>query len=116
MHDISVTAYSPFGSPTRGWKTEKDPVISFDDPKLIEMGKEYRKTTAQIMLRYLVEIGTIPIPKSVRKERLMENANIFDFHLQSKDVQILDGYNINYRSVAAETLKESNEYPFNEEF
>lgn len=115
-HKIYVTAYSPFGSPSRPWKKATDLVISFDDPKLIEIGNKYGKTTAQIMLRYLIQIGTIPIPKSINEERLIQNADVFDFELNETDMMVLDSYNCNYRSVPADELRKSTDYPFFEEY
>lgn len=113
---IEVTSYSPFGSPSRPWKSETDPVISFRDPKLVQIGDKYGKTSAQVMLRYLVQIGTIPIPKSVNRERLIQNGNIFDFELSKSDMDILDSYNRNFRSVSADVYAGKPNYPFDEEF
>lgn len=52
---ILITAYSPLGSPNRPWAKPDDPKL-LDDKKLIELGKKYNKTSAQILLRYQVRI------------------------------------------------------------
>jgi len=52
---------------------------------------KYRKTPAQIALRWNLQKDIITIPKSVRKERIKENADIFDFELSSEDVKRIDG-------------------------
>jgi diketogulonate reductase-like aldo/keto reductase len=51
------------------------------------------------MLRWSVQHGNIVIPKSVTRERIRDNMNIFDFELASKDLVVLDGLNEDYRTV-----------------
>ncbi|MFJ6122873.1 aldo/keto reductase [Streptomyces sp. NPDC092129] len=53
----------------------------FTNPLLAEIGKEYGKSVAQVVLRWLTQRGVIAIPKSVRPERMAENIDIFDFQL-----------------------------------
>lgn len=65
-----------------------------------------------LFCRYVLQLGTIPVPKSSNPGRIKQNIDIFDFELSPEDMQVLDGYNKNYRAVPAEELKESNEYPF----
>ncbi len=58
----------------------------FTNPTLAEIGRKYNKSVAQVTLRWLIQSGVIIIPKSVRKERMAENINIFDFELDSDDM------------------------------
>lgn len=51
-----------------------------------KVGNRYNKSTAQVVLRYLVQRGVIVIPKSVHKERMIQNFNIFDFKLNEDDM------------------------------
>ncbi|KAK6635424.1 hypothetical protein RUM44_000675 [Polyplax serrata] len=94
--DIIVTGYSPLGSATRPWAAANDPVL-LDDPKLKEIATRLGKTVAQIALRYLVQSGVAPIPKSANPVRLMENINIFDFQLSDEDMKAIDGLHRNFR-------------------
>ena len=55
-----------------------------------ELCKKYNKTTAQIILRWNLQKGVVTIPKSVHKNRIVSNADIFDFELSQKDVDYLD--------------------------
>lgn len=59
------------------------------DPELLVLGEKYKKTPAQIQLRYLIERDIVPIPKSNSKERMAENFNIFDFKIEDKDMKEL---------------------------
>ena len=55
------------------------------------LAKELKKSTAQIMIRWALQRGQTVIPKSIRPERIKENANVFDFNLNEEQMQILDG-------------------------
>ncbi|MBQ9371840.1 MAG: aldo/keto reductase [Thermoguttaceae bacterium] len=58
----------------------------FRAPTLLELAAKYEKTTGQIMLRWLIQRGIVVIPKTVHKERMLENINVFDFTLDSDDM------------------------------
>ena len=66
------------------------------DP-LKELAEKYGKTIAQIVLRWDLQKGVVTIPKSVKKERILGNAALFDFELSAADVAILDQLNRNQR-------------------
>ncbi|MDI3328303.1 MAG: aldo/keto reductase [Alicyclobacillaceae bacterium] len=68
-----------------------------DHPTVVELAGRYGKTPAQIILRWDLEHGVVTIPKSVREERIRENADIFDFALSPEDVARLDALNRNER-------------------
>lgn len=61
----------------------------FHNELLASIGKKYNKTIAQVVIRWLTQRGIIAIPKSVRKERMQENFNIFDFELSSEDLEAI---------------------------
>lgn len=61
----------------------------FKNELLLSIGKKYNKSIAQVVLRWLTQRGIVAIPKSVRKERMEENFNIFDFHLSIEDLQVI---------------------------
>ena len=58
----------------------------FQNELLLSIGKKYSKSIAQVILRWLIQRDVIAIPKSVRKERMKENFNIFDFKLSEEDM------------------------------
>ncbi|MGW5782104.1 aldo/keto reductase [Streptomyces sp. NPDC003863] len=58
----------------------------FTNPLLAEIGKEYDKSVAQVVLRWLTQRGVIAIPKSVRAARMAENIDIFDFELTDEQM------------------------------
>ncbi|MDI1306895.1 MAG: aldo/keto reductase [bacterium] len=61
----------------------------FQNEILIAIGAKYNKSVAQVILRWLTQRGVVAIPKSVRKERMEENFNIFDFELSADDMQMI---------------------------
>jgi len=57
----------------------------FTNETLVAIGKKYKKTAAQVALRYMMDLGIIVIPKTTHKERMEENFNVFDFSLTEED-------------------------------
>ena len=61
----------------------------FTHPILTEIGARYGKTAAQVDLRFLIQSGVVVIPKSTRRERMVENFDLFDFHLTDGEMEQL---------------------------
>jgi 2,5-diketo-D-gluconate reductase A len=78
-HGIAVEAYSPL---THGRQIEH--------PAIVSIAERIGRTPAQVLLRWGVQHGFVVIPKSQRRERIVENAGIFDFELAPEDVAALD--------------------------
>lgn len=76
--DIRVMAYSPI---QRGKLLE--------DPSIQSLAKKYQKTPAQISLRWNIQRGVIPIPKTAKLEHLDENMQVFDFSLTQEEMALL---------------------------
>jgi len=76
QHNILLEAYSPLG-------TGK----VFDIPEMLFFEQKYGKSIAQICLRWSLERGYLPLPKSVTPSRIEANADIFDFQLEERDVE-----------------------------
>ncbi|MCM1246555.1 MAG: aldo/keto reductase [Roseburia sp.] len=83
-HNIIPEAWSPLG---RG--------AALEEPVLKELSEKYNKSVAQIILRYDVQNEIVTIPKSVKKERIHENADVFDFELLLEDIERIDSLNRN---------------------
>ena len=84
---IQLEAYSPL---TKGRK--------LNDPELLKIARKYSKTSAQILIRWVLQKGVVAIPKSSRKERIEENARVFDFEISDEDMKALDSFNQDYRT------------------
>ena len=61
----------------------------FHNELLSKLAEEYRKSIAQVILRWLTQRGIVVIPKSIHKERMVENLNIFDFELSSEEMDAI---------------------------
>ncbi|MDR0691160.1 MAG: aldo/keto reductase [Streptococcaceae bacterium] len=79
-HNILTEAYSPLGTGN-----------IFKIEELKTLAEKYQKSIAQIVLRWSLQKGYLPLPKSVHKERIIENIQLFDFALTDKDVAFIDG-------------------------
>lgn len=64
---------------------------------IVKMGQKYNKTPAQIILRWDIQSEVITIPKSVKEQRIIENAQIFDFELDPVDMEQINGLNLDKR-------------------
>lgn len=78
------------------------PIARYDDrlvrlPLLRRLEKKYNKTFVQIILRWHIQNGVIPLVRSMSKEHQLENFSIFDFELSQEDMQAIDAININSR-------------------
>lgn len=62
----------------------------FNNPVLVSIGSKYGKTSAQTALKYLIQKNIVVIPKSIRKERMLENINVFDFTLSNEDMAAIE--------------------------
>jgi methylglyoxal/glyoxal reductase len=85
---IQLQAYSPL---LRGLK--------FNDPKLIEIADKYGKSTAQIIIRWALQIGVSTIPKSANPVRIKENFDVFNFEISTEDILKMNSLNENLRIV-----------------
>jgi len=120
-HGITITAYSPLGSPDRPW-APKGEVGLLDDPKIKEIADKYKKSSAQILIKWQIQRGVIVIPKSVNPGRIEENANIFDFKLTPEEMEVIDSFNrpdgrlIDPKIIIEKPVAVHKHYPFNIEF
>ena len=76
-YGVQMEAWAPFGEGRGGL---------FENPILTAVGKKYRKTAAQVMLRWHLQRGVVVIPKSTHWERMEENFQVFDFALSGEDM------------------------------
>jgi diketogulonate reductase-like aldo/keto reductase len=91
---IVTKAWSPIGGVNRYWKSGDDPLTH---PVIVERAGRYRKSPAQIILRWHIERDMSVIPKSFHTTRIRENLDIFDFTLAPADIAAIDGLDQNRR-------------------
>ncbi|XP_064080839.1 aldo-keto reductase family 1 member B1-like isoform X2 [Macrobrachium nipponense] len=113
--NIIITAYSPLGSPDRPWAKPDDPLL-MEDPKVVALAEKYKKTPANILIRYQLQRGLVVIPKSVTKSRIESNIQVFDFELSDEDMKTIDSFDCNGRFLHLTWVKDHPHWPFNVEF
>lgn len=79
-YHVQLQAWAPFAEGRNGM---------FTNPVLTEIGNRYGKSVEQVILRWLVQRGIVLLAKTVRKERMQENLNIFDFSLTAEEMQLI---------------------------
>lgn len=86
-NDILIEAYSPQAHGN-----------GLDNPMLAGLAHKHGKSPSQIMIRWCIERGTVPLPKSVHTDRIKENFTVFDFQLDEADMKVLAGLDAGYRT------------------
>nr|CAI5830163.1 unnamed protein product [Callosobruchus analis] len=99
-HGIVVVAYSPLGSPgynnflkTVGQEGKELPNM-IQNPVVKQIAEKHKKSTGQVMLRFLIQRDIVPIPKSVNPARIKQNFEVFDFKLDDEDMKKLGDLDI----------------------
>lgn len=77
-NNVQIESWAPFAEGKNNM---------FQNKILVSIAESYNKTVAQVVLRWLTQRGIVAIPKSARKERIIENFNIFDFELSQEDME-----------------------------
>lgn len=69
-----------------------------NDSKLLKLATKYNKTVAQMAIRWQLQRGVIVIPKSVHKDRIIENSKVFDFEISKNDMELIESCDCNLRT------------------
>ena len=97
---IVLEAWGPFAEGGHG---------IFTHPVLTEIGDQYGKTPAQVALRFNIQRGVVVIPKSVHKDRIEQNFDVWDFALSDEDMEKMDALDLGHSEIidyfAASTAK-----------
>ncbi|KAL7776842.1 hypothetical protein CFE70_007262 [Pyrenophora teres f. teres 0-1] len=80
QHNIVVEAYAPLVRALR-----------MKHPKIVALSKKYSCTSAQLLVRWSLQHGYVPLPKSTKKERIVENSQIGGFEIDDADMEMMDG-------------------------
>ena len=91
---IATQAWSPIGGITSYRGGEK---TTFDDATLLDIARQFGKSSAQVMLRWHLQEGRCAIPKSVKPARIAENFDVFDFELTPEQLAAIDAFDTGVR-------------------
>lgn len=90
QHKIIIQAYSPLTRTKR-----------LDDESLKAIASKYGKTPAQVLIRWNLQRGTVPLPKANQEDHLKENFDVFDFEINNDDVASVNDFNERYSSLGS---------------
>ncbi|XP_077220165.1 NADP-dependent D-sorbitol-6-phosphate dehydrogenase-like [Tasmannia lanceolata] len=96
-HGICVTAHTPIGGAVANIEWFGS-VSCLDDPVLKGLADKYKKTVAQLVLRWGIQRDTVVIPKSSKIERLDENFQVFDFEISEEDMNTIKNVDRKHRT------------------
>ena len=110
-YGVVPEAWGPFNEGKRNF---------FTDPILTEIGAKYGKSAAQVSLRWNIQRGVVVIPKSVHKNRMEQNFDVFDFELSAEDMEKIKTMDIGHSEIIDHTdpalIKSLHAYKGHEEF
>ncbi|XP_046671338.1 1,5-anhydro-D-fructose reductase-like isoform X2 [Homalodisca vitripennis] len=108
---VAVAAHSPLGAPYRPGRPRGAP-STLEQPALAQLAHKHGKTPAQIALRYVVQLGAIPLPKASSVEHMRDNLKIFDFKLDKREMETLDRLDKNDRLLTYPLARHHLDWPF----
>ena len=111
-HDIVLTAFRCLGGQVK--KPEDPDLLKIQE--ITNLAVKYRKSPAQILLKWQIEKGNIFLVKSSNASRIAENSQIFDFSLLKEELEELAKLDVGHRYCPFTDTKESKHYPFHIEF
>lgn len=92
-HGIAIEAYSPLGTGA-----------ALKSPQLNALSEKYGRSAGQLCLRWAIQMGFIPLPKSVTPARIRENLDVFDFSLAPEDMALISGLNCCEPAIDPDTI------------
>lgn len=94
QYGVQIEAWAPFGEGRGGL---------FENETIAKIAAKYGKTVAQVILRWELQRGIVVIPKSVHKDRMEQNFNVFDFELSDTDMKVMASLDKNKSSFFSHT-------------
>uniref|UniRef100_A0A8C9A106 Aldo-keto reductase family 1 member A1 n=1 Tax=Prolemur simus TaxID=1328070 RepID=A0A8C9A106_PROSS len=112
---IAVTAYASLGYPDRPW-----PNLGFssplEDPKIKAIAAKYKKTTAQVLIRFHIQRNLVVIARSVTPTHIVENFQVFDFKLNEEEMATLLSFSTKWRVYRWNEFSHLEDFPFSAEY
>ncbi|KAI1278421.1 Aldo-keto reductase family 1 member A1 [Halotydeus destructor] len=108
---IQLQAYSPLGSPDRTWASKDEPQL-MQEPIIVGLAEKYKKSPAQILLKFQVQRGIVVLAKSVTPARISANLELFDFELTADELASIETLNRGFRFVGLGHYKDHKYFPF----
>merc|ERR1711972_36543 len=120
LHGIAFQAYSALGSADRPWAlqgsiTSEVPKTGHEvlkHPEIAKIASKHGKSTANVVIRWHLQMGGTLCTKSVTPSRIQENFNVWDFKLTDEDMAVMDSLNVGWRHLLWAETSMHPDYPF----
>lgn len=109
--NVAVTAYSPLGTPGHP-QFNSESRLAINEPAILAIAQRHQRTPAQIMIRYQIQNRNIVIPKTVTRDRVITNFDVFHFSLSDEDIQEIESINYFFRTSSEDNDIGHHQYPF----
>jgi len=110
-HEIVVTAYSPLANNAHMARQGGEPNL-LEEKVVLDIAEKHNKTPAQVLIRWAIQRETVVIPKSVRRTRLEENFDVWNFELDDDEMKLINGIDSNWRIATLARDVAHPHYPF----
>jgi len=108
---LVVAAYSPLGTPGHP-QFSSDSRLAINEPEILAVAQRHQRTPAQIMIRYQMQNGNIVIAKTVTRDRVITNFDVFNFNLSDEDIREIESIDYYFRTNIEESDIGHHQYPF----
>lgn len=100
QQQLNLDTMNEYGVVPEAWAPFNEGLHDFfTNPVLVEIGKQYGKSAAQVALRWNIQRGVIVIPKSVHEDRIKQNINVFDFALTQEDMEKIKALDVGHSEI-----------------
>lgn len=100
QQQLNIDTMNEYGVVPEAWAPFNEGLHDFfTNPVLKEIGNKYKKTAAQVALRWNIQRGVVVIPKSVHEDRIKQNFDVFDFSLSQEDMEKIKGMDIGHSEI-----------------
>ena len=100
QQQLNVDTMNEYGVVPEAWAPFDEGLRDFfNNPILVEIGKKYGKSAAQVALRWNIQRGVVVIPKSVHEDRIKQNFDVFDFTLSDEDMEQIKGMDLGHSEI-----------------
>lgn len=110
--NVIVTTYSPLGAPAHPGFTPESR-LAINEEHVRQVALRHQRTPAQVMIRYQLQRGNIAIPRSITRDRIVSNFDVFNFVLSDNDIRLIESVGHYFRISNIYGNPDHHQFPWN---